>query len=135
MVKKQTKRGLLTADEGVYPGLKTEAQTNGWTINDINFYKNSSTSDETISNEFGKKRRILLTHDKESYKHNLQGGFKGYVVYEGTPTKKQIKQYIKNCGKILSKFTSSYSENSIIKIRPLKLTFEKIHIPREFIKK
>lgn len=130
MVRKKTKRGLLTTDEGVYPQLKREAQTVGWTVNDISSYKNTKSSDETISKKYGKKRRILLTHDKQAHTHNLQGGFKGYIVYDQsfteTPSVQELDTYIKNCGKILSTFTSADIEKSIIIIKPMELKHEKI---------
>lgn len=135
MVKNKTTRGFLTTDEGVYPQLKTEAQTVGWTVNDIGFYKNTKTGDTKIAKLFGKDKRILLTHDKKAHTYNLQGGFKGYIVYEqsfkGTPTKEKLNKFIKNCGKILSKFTSTYAENCIVTMKPLEMKYKKNLIPNK----
>ena len=93
---KRTTHGLLVADRGVYPELKSIASKAGWRVKSIPDSELDNVSDEAIAKKYGKGRHILLTHDKSAYKENSDKGFTGYIVYDDVFTKDEFEGFLKN---------------------------------------
>ncbi|SRR6266568_149988 len=103
-MKKKTTRGLLVADRGVYPILKTTASQCGWSVKTLPLSIKDTLQDSTIARMYGKGRSILLTYDKLAYTHNTKNGFIGYIEYDSIPTKVEFDDFILYFKEVISSF-------------------------------
>lgn len=122
MVKHVT-HGLLVADKGVYPELKSAAAKAGWGVKSIPDDILDNVSDEAIAKKYGKGKCVLLTHDKTAYTHNVKGGFVGYIEYERIPEKPEFAVFI-------SDFEYMISSIKISEVAGFRIMFYKRNIDR-----
>ena len=106
--RKSKQRGFLTPDTQEHDVLIEAARNSGWTIIKI-AKQHSNSSDSFIAETYGKKRNVLLTHDKTAYKSNIDEGFVAYIEHDAI-SKNTLNTF---CENVRSNVLASFSINEI----------------------
>jgi hypothetical protein len=127
MTRKST-HGHVTAERTTRSEIVKATESAGWVVDHVSISDPPNSTDEYISQKYGKGRSILLTQDKEAYIHNVENGFVGYITY-GDPPKPENEKFLVKYKEIMKSNKRKDFDGYIVTIKA-NGDYEKKPIPK-----
>ncbi|PIZ64890.1 hypothetical protein COY14_03620 [Candidatus Roizmanbacteria bacterium CG_4_10_14_0_2_um_filter_36_9] len=121
--------GHIVTDARVPLPYRQKTQEAGWYVIKVKD-THSESSDEKISEIYGKNRRALLTTDKTAHTHNASRGFIGYIYIDGKVSADEDSEYLAKFSNIVSTINKDIIEGYLIIIDKKNTSYERKKISK-----